>query len=54
MGVSYGGDERRLEEKEEVRKWEGHGCREREREEKKIRSLFPFPGHDMINRFLLI
>lgn len=27
--------------------------RERERE-RKIRSLFPFPGHDMINRFLLI
>lgn len=42
-----------MEEKEEVKKGVVPGCRERGRE-RKIRSLFPFPGHDMINRFLLI
>lgn len=33
----------------------GEGTRNREGgERRKIRSLFPFPGHDMINRSLLI
>lgn len=39
----------------EVRRGVGHDAQsKRLREERKIRSLFPFPGHDMINRFLLI
>lgn len=46
-----------MEEKEEVKKGVVPGCRQRERErmrKRKIRSLFPFSGRDMINRFLLI
>lgn len=51
--LERGRDEARGEEQEEVRKRGGAGVG-RKREERKIRSLFPFPGHDMINRFLLI
>lgn len=51
--MERGRDEARGEEQEEVRKRGGAGVG-RKREERKIRSLFPFPGHDMINRFLLI
>lgn len=51
-GRCYGGDRRRQaeargEEKEEVRKGEGHGCSKKEgREENQIFVSFPRPRHD--------